>query len=231
MSERRRPSGPTEVPGWGLRMNEIIEHIWLLVRVSVLWAGLSLLGLVVLGIAPATCAAADALTAARRGDRVRPARLMWRSWREHLVRANVRMLPLMIVQAGAVATLRLLAAGAADGGAETLLVGAVAVVSAGWTTVALAAIVAAPRVRRQDLLVAWRLAVLMPGMLPGRAIGLLLLLVVWLYACLMLWPLALLLGAGVAADLATGILGRRIAELLEQIAGADVTSASSAPSS
>lgn len=198
-------------------MNEVIERIWLLVRVSVIWLALSLLGLVVLGIAPATCAAADVLIAARRGDRVRVVRTMWGSWRSHLVTANIRMLPLMIVQAGAATTLRLITSGGASSPAETVLVGILAVISTGWTTVALAAIVASPRVRRQDLLVCWRLALLMPGMIPGRAIALLLLLVIWLYLCMLLWPLALLVGVGAATDLATAVLSGRIGDLLEQI--------------
>ena len=59
---------------------------------------LTLLGLVVLGVAPASCAAADAYISGREGDRVRVWRTMWTSYRSQFVRANTRMLPLLVVQ-------------------------------------------------------------------------------------------------------------------------------------
>ena len=42
---------------------ESIEHLYAVVRIQLVWLGLTLLGLIVVGIAPATCAAAEALRA------------------------------------------------------------------------------------------------------------------------------------------------------------------------
>jgi hypothetical protein len=91
------------------------------------------------------------------------------------------------------------------------------VASLTWCTASLAVIVAVPRVRRQDPLVTWRLALLLPGTVPLRFLGLILGLGVWVVVCSLLWPLALLLGAGTAIDLATTLLGRRVELLLEDL--------------
>jgi uncharacterized membrane protein YdfJ with MMPL/SSD domain len=65
--------------------------------------------------------------------------------------------------------------------------------------------------------VTWRLALLLPGTVPLRFLGLILGLGVWVVVCSLLWPLALLLGAGTAIDLATTLLGRRVELLLEDL--------------
>ena len=215
--EDTRRAGPTEMPGWAVRMNEAIELLLTLLLTGIMWLALTLLGLVVLGIGPATSAAADVQLALRDGERPRVVSRMWSTWREELVRGNLRMLPLLLVQAGAGSMLWTVSAGLSDGPLALLATGVLAAVSGAWATVSLAVIVATPRVRRQDLLVTWRLALLLPGAMPLRAIGLLLLLMVWLVVCSLAWPLALLLGAPVAVLLAVSVLSRRIRVLLEDL--------------
>ncbi|MEE1649442.1 DUF624 domain-containing protein [Brachybacterium sp. J144] len=215
--EDTRRAGPTEMPGWAVRMNEAIELLLTLLLTGIMWLALTLLGLVVLGIGPASSAAADVQLALRDGERPRVVSRMWSTWREELVRGNLRMLPLLLVQAGAGSMLWTVSAGLSDGPLALLATGVLAAVSGAWATVSLAVIVAAPRVRRQDLLVTWRLALLLPGAMPLRSIGLLLLLLVWAVVCSLVWPLALLLGASVSALLAVSVLSRRIRVLLEDL--------------
>ena len=200
-----------------MRANEAFERVFLLLRISVLWALLSLLGLVVLGLAPATVAGADVVIASRHGAKVPVLATMWRSYREHLVPANLRMLPLLLVQLGAAAMLWIVLGGGAPGTVGAYVLGGAAVASLSWCTASLAVIVAVPRVRRQDPLVTWRLALLVPGTVPLRFLGLILGLGVWIVVCSLLWPVALLLGAGTAIDLATSLLGRRVELLLEDL--------------
>ena len=98
MARSGGPGGPSQVPGWVLSANEVIERLFLMVRIHLLWCVLTLLGLVVLGLAPATAAAADALIASREGGRLRVLPVMWDSYRRQFVRVNARMLPLMAVR-------------------------------------------------------------------------------------------------------------------------------------
>lgn len=217
MATTRGPGGPQQVPGWVMSANEMLERLFLLVRINLLWCGLTLLGLVVLGLAPATAAAADALLASREGGRLRVLPLMWGSYRRHLLRANVRMLPLMAVQAGAAAMLAITFSGAVTSSLMMVALAAVAATSMGWATASLAAILASARLRRQDLLVTWRLALLVPGALPVRTIVLLVVLAVWSLLSVLIPPLAVLFGAAAALDLVVGALGRRIEELLAEI--------------
>src|SRR5699024_10984351 len=90
--------------------------------------------------------------------------------------ANLRMLPLLVVQAGSLSMLWLMATGALDDPVPSAILGSLAAVSACWATSSLATIATSPRVRRQDLLVTWRLALLLPGGaaaagdLPGGAV-------------------------------------------------------------
>ena len=217
MSRRPGPSGPSEVPAWVTRGNEAIERVLLLIRVSLLWALLSLLGLVVLGVAPASVAAADALIASRHGAPVKVLPTMWRSYREHLVTSNLRMLPLLVVQVGSAAMLWIVISGGAPGAVGAYVLGGAAMASLSWATASLAAIVAVPRIRRQDVLVTWRLALLVPGATPMRFLALTLCLGIWIALCSLLWPVAVLLGAGAAIDLAVSLLGRRLELLLEDL--------------
>ena len=217
MARTSGPGGPSQVPGWVLTGNEVIERLLLLVRIHLFWLALTLLGLVVLGLAPATAAASDALLASRESGRVRVLPLMWESYRRQFGRANARMLPLMVVQAGAVLMLSIVLSGAVTSSAAMVVLAIVAAASLGWATASLAAIVASARLRRQDLLVTWRLALLMPGALPGRTIATLVALSAWPLLSVLIVPLSVLLGAAAALDLVIGLLGRRIEELLTQI--------------
>lgn len=217
MDDSRRPSGPSEIPSWAMRMNEAIERVAVLVLMSLTWLVLTVAGLVLFGVGPATIAAAEVVLALREGERARVLPRMWRTFREELVRANLRMLPLLLVQGGALMLLWIATAGLAGGPGATLALGVVAAIAGAWTTIALAAIAVSPRVRRQDPLVCWRLVLLLPGALPLRAVALVLLVLLWSLACSLLWPLALLLGPAVAVELAVALLSRRITELLAQI--------------
>ena len=203
----------------GTWLVETLEHVYAVVRIQLAWLALTLLGLVVLGIAPATCAAADALRAQRRGELTRALPLMWASYRRELLPATARMLPLLVVQLLALAMLWQAAAGLGSNPAVMAVLGTLAAIAAGWAAVSLAAIAVAPRVRDQHLLVTWRLALLMPGAVPFRSFALVALLAAWAVLCSLAWPLALLLGAGLAIDMAVGLLGRRITLLLEDLSG------------
>lgn len=216
--QRPAPTGLRE-RRHGTWLVEAVEHVYAVVRIQLAWLALTLLGLIVLGIAPATCAAADALRAERRGELKRVLPLMWRSYRRELVPATVRMLPLLAVQVIALAMLWQAAAGLSSNPAVMAVLGTLAALAAGWAAVSLAAIAVAPRVRDQDLLVTWRLALLMPGAVPFRSFALVALLAAWTVLCSLAWPLALLLGAGLAIDAAVGLLSRRIAVLLEDLGG------------
>lgn len=217
MARSGGPGGPSQVPGWVLSANEVIERLFLMVRIHLCWCVLTLLGLVVLGLAPATAAAADALITSREGGRLRVLPVMWESWRRQFVGVNARMLPLLAVQAGALVTLWIVFSGAVASTATMVVLTSVAAASIGWATASLAAILASPRLRRQDLLVTWRLALLMPGALPVRTIVLLVLVAVWSLVSVLIVPLSVLVGSAAALDLTIGLLGRRVEEILAQI--------------
>lgn len=223
MSGRGVTSGPTQVPGWALRANEVIDRLLLAVKLNLLWLLLSLTGLIILGVAPASVAVAEMLIADRHGTRVRVLPQMWATFRAQFLRANLRLLPLLAVQAGSVSMLWIVLAGGAHSTATAVGLSGLAAVSLGWSLLSSAAIVAVPRLLRQDLLITWRLALLLPGALPVRSVLLLLALTGWTALCAMLRPLAPLFGAVVAIDLATALLGRRAERLLEEIDGADAT--------
>ncbi|HEX7351296.1 DUF624 domain-containing protein [Brachybacterium sp.] len=201
------------------RITEAVEHVYVVFRVQLMWLGLTLLGLVVVGISPASTAAAAALVAFRSDEKVRVMPLMWEVYRRELVSSNVRMLPLLLIQLGSLAMVWQAAVGMAGESTVILALGILAAISASWATVALAALAVSPRVRDQELLVSWRLAVLMPGALPLRSLGLMLGLFAWTVVTSLAWPLALLLGAGVAIDMAVALLSSRITLLLEDLGG------------
>lgn len=217
MAETGGHGGPQRVPSWVMSANEVIERLFLLVRIHLLWLALTMLGLVVFGLAPATAAAADALLSSRGGHRLRVAPVMWASYRRHLLRANVQMLPLMAVQLGALALLTIALSGEVTSGPAMAALTIVAAVSLGWATASLAAILASARLRRQDLVVTWRLALLMPGAMPLRSIVLLVTSVLWSVVSVLIVPLAVLVGAAAALDLVIGLFARRIEDLLTQI--------------
>lgn len=200
---------------------EGVEHLYAVVRIQLVWLALTLLGLIVVGIAPATCAAADALRAQRQGELTRVLPLMWEAYRREVVPAGVRMLPLMTVQMLALAMLWQAAAGLSSNPAVMAVLGTLGAIAAGWATVSLATIAVAPRVRRQNVLVTWRLALLMPGAVPFRGLALVVLAVAWVLVSTTVWPLALLLGAGLVIDAAVALLATRISLLLEDLGGQD----------
>lgn len=210
-------NGPTHVPGWVLRFNEALDRIYLVLKVNAVWWVLTLLGLGVLGIAPASAAAADAYITGREGDRVRVWRTMWGTYRSQFLRANARLMPFLVVQGGALMMLWIVLGGGAGGQVMTAVLATLAAVSLAWATTSASAVAAIPRVRRQDVLVAWRIALLMPGALPVRAVGIGLLLLVWVLVCWVMWPIGLLLGAGTAVDIAVSLLGRRGERLLDEL--------------
>ncbi|SLM97861.1 hypothetical protein FM103_03790 [Corynebacterium xerosis] len=200
-----------------MHMNEMIEHVYLVLRINIVWTLLSLLGLIVAGVAPAGAAAGDAFIASRHGAPVKVLPLMWESYRRQFVSANLRMLPLMVVQLGSASMIWIVLGGGAANSTMAVVLSGIAVVSAAWSTVSVALLMTVPRVRRQDVLVAWRLAILLPGAVPLRFIGLILLLAVWIVVCTVLWPVALLVGAATGIDIATTLLSRRVELLLEDL--------------
>lgn len=200
-----------------MRANEVFERVLLVLRVNVMWLLLTLLGLVVAGIAPASVAAGEAFVASRHGASVRVLPLMWSAYRRQFVAANLRLLPLLIVQAGSAAMIWIVIGGGPPGQVPAVVLSGLAVISLAWSLLSAASIVAVPRLRRQDLLATWRIALLLPGALPGRSMLLILALAVWSVLCATVWPLALLVGAATAIDLATSLLGRRTELLLEDL--------------
>lgn len=230
MSRTDHGGGPSQVPVWVIRFNEAIERVYLVLRVNAVWLLLTLLGLVVLGIGPASCAAADAYISGRHGDRVRVWRTMWGTYRTQFVQANIRMLPLLLVQLGAVLMLWIVIGGGSASQTMAVVLACAAVISLFWATVAVSSIAAVPRIRRQDLLVTWRIALLLPGALPLRALGLCLLMLVWVLVCWTVWPIGVLVGAGAAVDIAVSVLGQRGERLLAELdPSSDPTRAGEAP--
>lgn len=217
MNRSGAPAGPTQVPAWVMRMNETIEHVYLVLRINIVWTLLSLLGLIVAGVAPAGVAAAEAFIASRHGAPVKVLPLMWESYRRQFVSTNLRLLPLMVVQLGSVSMIWIVLGGGTANSTTAVVLSGLAVVSAAWSTVSVAVLMTVPRVRRQDLLVAWRLAILLPGAMPLRFIGLILVLAVWITLCSFLWPIGILVGAAAAIDIATAVLSQRVGLLLEDL--------------
>src|SRR5690625_6087235 len=82
MNETRVPAGPERNPVWVTRLSELIDRLYLVIRVNAVWWMLSLLGLMVAGVGPASCAAAEAFIAARHGERVRVLPLMWATYQD-----------------------------------------------------------------------------------------------------------------------------------------------------
>lgn len=210
-----RPStGPQHVPSWALRANEAIDAVLTLLVVSLLWWALTLLGLVVLGAAPAACAAAEVMRARAEGRAVPVARTMWATYRRELVPATLRLLPFGVIVLGGLSTLFLALRGGVPEPWMLAPVATLGAVAAGWATASAAALIAVPRLRRQDLLVSWRVALLCPGAVPVAAFLLVLTLAVIGLVALVLPPIGLLLGPGGAAQAASALMGRRTEALL-----------------
>lgn len=208
--------GPSQVPGWALTANDFIDRAVLVVLLSVMWIVFTLLGLVVLGAAPATCSAADILRTRREDRTVHVFADMWRGYRQNFVRANTRMLPLMFVQVCAALTIWMMMQ---QGGMGPMLVVSlgVAVVALAWSTASLSMVVANARVRRQDLLVSYRLALLLPGAVPLRTLGVLALVAIWSVIAVTIPLVGFLLGAGIALEICGAMLANAVDDLLERI--------------
>lgn len=217
MVKPERTESPQYVPNWVLFCNELIDRAYLVIRVNVVWCGLTLLGVVLLGVVPATAAAADAFIAGREGRKVRVLPLMWASFRAQFVSANVRIFPFVIVQAGGLAVLQIAMSGAIGSTPLMVALSGVATISLAWTTSSSAAIISSPRLRRQDLIVAWRLTLLIPGVLPVRSIAVFSALLTWVLMCSLIWPMGLLVGAAVSVDAAVVLFGRKVEMLLRRV--------------
>src|SRR5699024_3815389 len=150
MNETRVPAGPERNPVWVTRLSELIDRLYLVIRVNAVWWMLSLLGLMVAGVGRASCGAAEAFIAARHGERVLPP--IWATYQDAVGPANLLMLPLLAVQAGSLSMPWLMATAALEAPVPAAILGSLAAISAGWATSSLATIATSPRVRRQDLL-------------------------------------------------------------------------------
>lgn len=209
--------GPQQVPGWVIRSNDAIERLYLVVRVSLVWLLFTVIGLIILGLGPASCAAADVFIESRRRSRQRVLAQMWKSFHHEFLRTNLRMVPFLLVQAGAGTMLWIALNGLGPSVTSTVMMGVFAALSGSWASISVSMIAVVPRLRRQNLLMTWRLAILLPGALPVRAIAVLLALLLWSMLCTVLWPLALLAGAGTAIDLTVSVLSSRVAQFLEEV--------------
>ncbi|MFC0674069.1 DUF624 domain-containing protein [Brachybacterium hainanense] len=210
----RPSSGPQQVPGWALKANDAIDALLLLLKVTLLWWALTLLGLVVLGIGPATCAAGDAVRARRDGGTAPVARTMWETYRRELLRATLRLLPFGAVQLGGISTIFLALRGGVPQPWMLAPVMILAAIAVGWATASAAALATVPRLRRQELLVSWRVSLLCPGAVPLAAVLTVLCTAGILVLAYLLPPFGLLLGTGTAVQAASTLLGRRTEALL-----------------
>lgn len=204
-------------PSWVMRSNEFIDTTVFTIGLSLVWLALSALGLFVLGLAPATCAAADVMAARRRDDEPRLFHDMWNGYRHGFVRANTRLLPFIAVQAAAALSVVTAVRSVQDAGAVSAVMATIALLAAAWATVSAMVVVAGERVRRQDWPVSMRLAVLMPGALPAPSIAALLAVGLWSALSMILPPVGALLGPAIAARIAVAVLGERISDLLAAV--------------
>ena len=208
-------SSPETVPAWSLQANDLINTVLRVVKVSLLWWALTLLGGVVLGIAPATCAAADVFRAERE-DRPTPVvATMWRVYRREFLTADARLLPLIVAQVLAVTTVALALSGRVSPASLMVLLVVAGAVSAGWITASAAVLASSPRLRRQNLLVTWRVALLAPGAIPAGCFLLIVVLVPWFVLCTVIPPRGILAGPGAAIQAASTLVGRRVDTLLD----------------
>lgn len=219
--------GPQQVPGWALTANDVLDSLLLLVGVTVMWWALTLLGLIVLGISPATCAAGEVMRLRRTGGAAPVVRTMWEVYRRELLSATARMLPFGIVQLSGITTIFLALRG---GVPEPWMVAPLMILAAcatGWATVSAALLATVPRLRRQDLLVSWRVSLLAPGAVPLSAAFTVLAVAVVAIGAYLIPVLGLLVGAGAAVQAASTLVGRRTEALLAQHSPAAAPSAGS----
>lgn len=211
-ARRRRERGTP--PGWVLTTNEWIDAALFTIGVSLVWLVLSLLGLFVLGIAPATCAAADVTAARRREEEPSLIPDMWRAYRTQFLGANTRLLPFVLVQIAAGLSVAAALRSVQDAPVLSAVMGTLALLAGCWATLSAMSVVAAPRVRRQDWPVTMRLALLLPGALPGPALAALIAVGLWSMVSLLLPPVGALAGPAVAVRISVALLAERISALL-----------------
>src|SRR5699024_11225061 len=115
--------------------------------------------------------------------------------------AGFRWLPRRGGQTVALLRLWQAAAGLSSTPAMMAVLGTFGAITAGWAGVSLAAIAVVPRVRDQELLVTWRLALLLTGDVPLSSLALAVLLAAWTLVCKSVWTLCILLCAGLMIDM------------------------------
>ncbi|MGP5268491.1 DUF624 domain-containing protein [Brachybacterium alimentarium] len=207
--------GPQRVPRWNLALNDGIEALVRLVHVSVLLLLLALLGLLLLGAGPAACAAVPVLQAARENRTVRVTSTMWAEFRGSFVPSTVRVTPLLLGAIAALGTVLLAAAGAVPIRAAAFPLAAVGAIACAWLSVSVAVMTTVPLVRRQDPLVALRLALLAPGALPGPSVALILALIGVGLLAVLLPPVGLLVCPALAVRFGLGLMRDRFESLIQ----------------
>jgi uncharacterized membrane protein YesL len=83
--------------GWAVRLHGAFEWVTWIITVNALWYGFSLLGGVVLGVAPASAAAAELTRRRLRGEAFPALRSFARAWRREFVAANVALGPAFVI--------------------------------------------------------------------------------------------------------------------------------------
>lgn len=214
-----------------MRSNEIIESVLFWIGTSLLWLAFSLLGLLVLGIAPATCAAADVMRARAQDESPHLFRVMWRAYREQFIRANLRLLPLILIQVASIGSLSLAVRTLGHAPGYGAAMATISTLAGAWATSSLMVMVASPRVRRQDWPVTMRLALLFPGAIPLRSLLALFAVALWSLLSIVLPPVGALLGPAGAVRIADALLRDPVATVLATIdaAHSDAAADDSAP--
>ncbi|WP_243231835.1 YesL family protein [Microbacterium sp. CIAB417] len=78
-------------PGWALRAHAAFEWLWWIATINLLWLTFTLAGGIVLGVSPASTAAAELTRRRLRGDGFRTLRAYADAWRREFWRANAAL--------------------------------------------------------------------------------------------------------------------------------------------
>lgn len=211
----RRSSG--EPPAWLTRTTEIFDAFLALIILTLLWMLLTALGLVVLGIAPATVAVADTLEGRRRDEGPHLLKDTWRTYRREFLRSSARLLPFLVVQVAAGFSADAALRSLSDVGAMGAAMATLAVLAGAWASMSAMTIVASRRVRGQDWAVTMRLALLLPGATAVRSVLALLAVAGWSVLSITLPAVGALLGPSVASRLAIRLLTDPVETLLSRL--------------
>lgn len=202
--------------------------VWLriatrLVLVQLMAIALTLLGLVLLGAAPAATATARVVGPVRRDESLPIVRTMWVTWRASLLRSNLAAAPSGALALAAGTNLLLLLAVLPVGGGPSTMLGLVVAAAVVVLVLALLAwLIATTLLADPDLSAgeALRASVLFPLAFPGTALSLLVTLAAVGLVCATVPPVAVLWG-GSATMLATELLvSARRRLLAERLAAA-----------